>query len=479
MKMKFAGRIGWVAIAASMVGMPALATQSNFDSGFEGWTQTSGVSWLNTGGNGGGYLRFADAGPANGGQVIAPAAFLGDWLSDYGTKGLFSVDYEVISAGTFEPFTMAVYITGAGGKIGKGFAPWANFGTPFGWTTFTVSLAPADWVVLSGTFSGALSNVTELAIVMSSASSADEVTGIDNVWVRGTQVPEPGTLAMIGLGLAGIWLTRRRTWRGASAHASVLFAGLVLASLLSGTASAAALIEAPLPTNSYVTRNGYQWAWIFAVAPDGSYFGFTPDMSYQESLGWRLPTRSELDLWAPAPTDFLFAAANVPLGGADPVSNAWFAYPTALLSGPGACASGYFASRDEDNHCDWGNAPGVVEYWDGTSFVDLSLPWWNSSAWFVCLGGRRQPLLGGDARRPTCARARHTRAAWPRSCRSRPEPTTQSVLSVRCCDSSERPVHAPGFLLWSETKTASGRYLRLTVRFRTDVATTPSGPPQI
>jgi hypothetical protein len=154
-----------------------------------------------------------------------------------------------------------------------------------------------------------------------------------------------------------------------------------LPALLAASAHAVPLVEAPLPDSAYVTKNGYQWAWMFAVAPDGSYAGFVPDMGYQASLGWRLPTRTELDLWAPTPSDFLFPGANVPLGGADPVSNAWFAYPTAALSGPGACASAYFVDRDGYNHCDWGNGPGVGEYWDGTGLVDLSLPWWNSSAW--------------------------------------------------------------------------------------------------
>lgn len=165
------------------------------------------------------------------------------------------------------------------------------------------------------------------------------------------------------------------------------------------SAFSAPLIQAPLPSNAYITKNGYEWAWVFAVAPDGSYAGFLPDFSYQSTLGWRLPTTAELAL-APSPLDFLFTGANVPLGGGDPISGAWFAYPTAALTGAAACAAGYFVDRDGYNHCDWGNAPGTGDYFDGSNWVDLSLPWWGQTgaqAWSETLAIRDIPEPSGLA----------------------------------------------------------------------------------
>ena len=163
--------------------------------------------------------------------------------------------------------------------------------------------------------------------------------------------------------------------------------------LLAPNAMSTPLVEAPLPDNAFITKNGYQWAWAFAVAPDGTYAGFLPDFSYQSTLGWRLPTTAELEL-APSPIDFLFPGANVPLQGIDPVSGAWFAYPTSMLSGAAACATGYFVDNEGYNHCDWANGPGTGEYFDGTSFVDMSLPWWGlpgAPTWAETLAIRNVP----------------------------------------------------------------------------------------
>lgn len=160
-------------------------------------------------------------------------------------------------------------------------------------------------------------------------------------------------------------------------HRTVL--SFVLMATAAPNAFSTPLVAAPLPSNAYITKNGYEWAWIFAVAPDGSYFGFVPDFSFQAPLGWRLPTAKEMML-APTAGDFQFPGANVPFGAGDPVSGAYFTYPTPTLTGNAACATAYFigsanapGSGPGANHCDWANAPG-----SGTGNSDTEEhPWWG------------------------------------------------------------------------------------------------------
>lgn len=111
-----------------------------------------------------------------------------------------------------------------------------------------------------------------------------------------------------------------------------------------GTAQAA-FLDSPVPSNAYITVGGLDWAWAFPLPA-----GFGLDLGYQASQGWRLPTAAEL-LSAPLATAFLFAGANVPLGGTDPVSGASFQATNANLNGAGACATPYFSNSYK--HCDW------------------------------------------------------------------------------------------------------------------------------
>ena len=116
---------------------------------------------------------------------------------------------------------------------------------------------------------------------------------------------------------------------------------------LSSGAAHAAILDAPVPVNATVTKNGFQWAWAAPVVD--------VDLSYQSQFGWRLPTAAEL-LLAPSGFDFKFSGANVPLGGNDPVSGANFQYTAPTLDSAAALATPYFSISYK--HGDWCNAPG-------------------------------------------------------------------------------------------------------------------------
>lgn len=115
---------------------------------------------------------------------------------------------------------------------------------------------------------------------------------------------------------------------------------------LSGLSANAALLNAPVPGNTYISLGGLDWAWANPLPASSPSF----DLSYQSQFGWRLPTAAEL-MSAPLATQFQFAGANVPLGGVDPISGANFQAPTASLIGAAACAAPYFSNNYR--HCDW------------------------------------------------------------------------------------------------------------------------------
>ncbi|MPN13636.1 hypothetical protein SDC9_160959 [bioreactor metagenome] len=126
-------------------------------------------------------------------------------------------------------------------------------------------------------------------------------------------------------------------------------AALLASAAIAGNAHAA-LVNSALPTNTYITESGLDWAWAFPLPAAAGL-----DLSFQSSFGWRIPTLAELAL-APDATDFMFAGANVPLHGVDPVSGAYFSATNAALTGAAACATPYFSNSY--SHCDWQDGQG-------------------------------------------------------------------------------------------------------------------------
>ena len=158
--------------------------------------------------------------------------------------------------------------------------------------------------------------------------------------------------------------------------------------------SAQAALNVPVPVNATVAHNGYQWAW---ASPLGS-AGFV-DLSFQGTLGWRAPTAAEL-LLAPTALQFIYAGANTPFGGTDPVSGANWQF-TDGQQGFGALATPYFSStfshgdfcNGQGSACRFGqnvwNGGGITEFLviRGSGAVPEPATWTMMLLGFMTIGG--------------------------------------------------------------------------------------------
>jgi len=126
---------------------------------------------------------------------------------------------------------------------------------------------------------------------------------------------------------------------------------------LAAPSAHAAPINAPVPTNAYITYEGLDWAWGGPCAYGGECG--QGDLSYQSTLGWRLPTLAELGaLPVDFATYFRFDGANAPDGGTEALTGAYFG---GSPGGDAACAAAWFDAVY--THCDWGD--GASGGWAG------------------------------------------------------------------------------------------------------------------
>jgi hypothetical protein len=140
-------------------------------------------------------------------KVSAPSKFLGDWSSLNGT-GWIEYDHRIFDSGPNPVFEIPyeILISGPGGS-----AYWRG-GYPSGqtdWVHFEANLVDSEWVVTSGTWSGLLTDVTQMLINVEQVSNVGlgEIDGIDNIAL----VPEPGTLILLAIGGLAIMRRRRTT----------------------------------------------------------------------------------------------------------------------------------------------------------------------------------------------------------------------------------------------------------------------------
>ena len=123
--------------------------------------------------------------------------------------------------------------------------------------------------------------------------------------------------------------------------------GVVALALAGAAAPAAAVVNAPVPTNAFIRFGSLDWAWASACSPTGCTFAGAQlvapiDLSYQGGQGWRLPTAAD---WANAPSvdKFFFAGANVPDGGTA-LDGSGASFGGAVVGSAGACAAPWFSN---------------------------------------------------------------------------------------------------------------------------------------
>lgn len=202
-------------VDAAPIAVPVVST---FDAGLDGWTgdNPGELSFAAAGGNPGGFLRFDDNSPS-GGEAFAPAKFLGDWSALDGI-GSISYDQIVISTGSFFSVgSPTIALVGPGGEAtwtSPVPAPNSCPGNLFcDWETVDAPLVEGLWSVTSGSWENLLQDVTSFSIWgdLYGSLSVPDAEGLDNVrlGVSVSSVPEPAAITLFGLGLGGLWASRR------------------------------------------------------------------------------------------------------------------------------------------------------------------------------------------------------------------------------------------------------------------------------
>jgi PKD repeat protein len=162
---------------------------STFDTDTDNWHSEGDGDyyWEAATGNPGGCFRVDDDATGDWNNGFAPVKFLGNWssatTSDYISANVFIHQIN----GNYSVGTYVFKIKGPGGEA----TAFVDVQPPLDtWNTYTAYLDPANWTLISGTWSQILQQVNEL-VVRVEYINGDEYDRIDNVQLSFTPVVIP------------------------------------------------------------------------------------------------------------------------------------------------------------------------------------------------------------------------------------------------------------------------------------------------
>ena len=205
-------------VLAAFFASPALASvTSTFDTGLDGWTHAPGgdadttVTYSATGGNPGGAAVLTDAGEGTSDYFLAPAKYLGNDSADLNGKFSFQLND---SSSIDDLTTPLLVITDAAGDTLSHLTPSTFTSGSYNSVSFTLNqnggftytpVGGSGAAATLANFQTVLANTASL-VILGDFHTGTETAFLDNVAL----VPEPGTLAFVGLGIVAAlgWLRR-------------------------------------------------------------------------------------------------------------------------------------------------------------------------------------------------------------------------------------------------------------------------------
>ncbi len=194
----------------------SIIVESTFDADLDGWTKAPGsdagssLTWVDSGGNPGGYLRVNEAAQGGIDRIAAPAKFLGNMAAFVG--GTFEMDRLTNSLSNPGAANDDIRLIGGGFTLrydlpSPGLSVWISEEVDLthdsGWVHVSSGAAPT-----AGEFAAVMGDLTAIYL-LADFRSGQETPSFDNIRMTGI-IPEPGMTTLLLISCAGLLGRRRR-----------------------------------------------------------------------------------------------------------------------------------------------------------------------------------------------------------------------------------------------------------------------------